>query len=133
MQTSHSSPPLYYLSSVVKQIYFKTQSLFSIKAYFVASTPHYRSISFFIKNTEIDCTVKLKMALTHFLITLSILLSAVAATTGGYIPDPEVEEGVDPEYNDNLLPTIMGVQGLIYCKSGPNPVPLPGNYLSFII
>ncbi|KAJ9696566.1 hypothetical protein PVL29_008670 [Vitis rotundifolia] len=68
------------------------------------------------------------MALTHFFTILMVLFSLVAitsASSGGYGPEPEVKKSDEPEYNEKL-PTIMGVQGLIYCKSGPKPMPLPG-------
>ncbi|KAJ9696567.1 hypothetical protein PVL29_008671 [Vitis rotundifolia] len=57
------------------------------------------------------------MTLTHFFTTSMILFSLVAissASIGRYGQKPEVEKSNELEYKEKPLPTIMGVQGLIY-------------------
>ena len=44
----------------------------------------------------------------------------------GYAPKPNYEKP-NPEGKDVLLPTIIGIQGLVLCKSGSKYFPLKGN------
>ncbi|CAL5433353.1 unnamed protein product [Camellia sinensis] len=67
------------------------------------------------------------MALTTFSLSLCMLLLSlvvmVSASGYGYAPKAELQK---PNKQVELLPSIAGIQGLIYCKSGPKLVPLEG-------
>ncbi|KAK9282569.1 hypothetical protein L1049_005490 [Liquidambar formosana] len=71
------------------------------------------------------------MALSRFfavliMLLLSLLVIAAAGDGGyGYGPKPKVDKPYS-EGKEKLLPTIMGIQGLVYCKSGPKLIPLEG-------
>ncbi|KAK3005069.1 hypothetical protein RJ639_016375 [Escallonia herrerae] len=60
------------------------------------------------------------LAMSMFLLSLVI---AVSADGYGYGPKPKVEK---PKADEKLLPLTTGIQGLIYCKSGPKLFPLAG-------
>jgi hypothetical protein len=80
------------------------------------------------------------MASTSFLlVTLVLLLSLIviaSANDYGYAPKPDYEEKPKPETpdfeksnpaeEDNLLPTIIGIQGTVLCKLGSKIFPLKG-------
>ncbi|XP_059664312.1 protein SEED AND ROOT HAIR PROTECTIVE PROTEIN-like [Cornus florida] len=67
------------------------------------------------------------MALSTSSLAISMLLLSivvVASANGyGYAPKPKLD---NPKPEDKLLPTIIGIQGMIYCKSGPKLIPLQG-------
>lgn len=74
------------------------------------------------------------MALVHFNFAITmLLLSMVAfasATYGGYGdgPKPDNPDLKKPflDGKGKLLSSIVGIQGIVYCKSGPNLIPLKG-------
>jgi hypothetical protein len=82
----------------------------------------------------------IEMASTSFLlVTLVLLLSLIviaSANDYGYAPKPDYEEKPKPETpdfeksnpaeEDNLLPTIIGIQGTVLCKLGSKIFPLKG-------
>lgn len=63
------------------------------------------------------------MAFNHFFsYASSLLILVVMVATASAKPEyekPELEK-------ENLLSTIVGIQGLVYCKSGPKVIPLEG-------
>ncbi|KAM3687904.1 hypothetical protein ACJW31_10G110200 [Castanea mollissima] len=68
------------------------------------------------------------MALNHFFfpapLFLLLLLVIAFASGDGYSPNQDLETpNVEKE---DLLSTIIGIQGLVYCKSGPKLIPLEG-------
>jgi len=69
------------------------------------------------------------MALNHLffpapLFLLSLLVIAFASGDE-YSPNQDLETpNIEKE---DLLSTIIGIQGLVYCKSGPKLIPLEGN------
>ncbi|KAL6214912.1 hypothetical protein ACLB2K_014344 [Fragaria x ananassa] len=64
------------------------------------------------------------MALNHFISYASSLL-ILAAMVAAASAKPEYEK---PKLEkENLLSTVMGIQGLVYCKSGPKVTPLEGS------
>ncbi|XP_059663463.1 protein SEED AND ROOT HAIR PROTECTIVE PROTEIN-like [Cornus florida] len=68
------------------------------------------------------------MALTTSSITISMLLFSlvvIASANGyGYAPKPKLDKY--PKAEDKLLSQIIGIQGIIYCKSGSKLIPLQG-------
>ncbi|XP_059664314.1 protein SEED AND ROOT HAIR PROTECTIVE PROTEIN-like [Cornus florida] len=68
------------------------------------------------------------MALTTSSLAISMLLFSlvvVASANGyGYAPKPKLDKY--PKAEDKLLPKIIGIQGIIYCKSGSKLIPLQG-------
>lgn len=69
------------------------------------------------------------MALNHFffpasLLLLSLVVIAFASGDGYSTSHDLVKPNVEKE---DLLSTIIGIQGLVYCKSGPKLIPLEGN------
>lgn len=68
----------------------------------------------------------LTMAFNHFFsYARSLLILVVMVATASAKPEYE-----KPELEKNLLSTIVGIQGLVYCKSGPKVIPLEGiNFL----
>lgn len=69
------------------------------------------------------------MAPNHFFFPVPLfLLSLVViafASGDGYSPNQDLE--TPNVEKDDLLSTIIGIQGLVYCKSGPKLIPLEGN------
>ncbi|KAL5791870.1 hypothetical protein ACOSP7_000464 [Xanthoceras sorbifolium] len=70
------------------------------------------------------------MALTHSIsaiYVLVLLLSVVvsASASGGYGSD-HIPEKSEPKEQEKLLSTTLGIQGIIYCKSGSKLIPLEG-------
>jgi hypothetical protein len=62
-----------------------------------------------------------------FFMSLSMVAAIALATDGGYgsHPNPNL---VKPKLNkEKPLSTMIGVQGLVYCRSGPKRFPLEGN------
>ena len=62
-----------------------------------------------------------------FFMSLSMVAAIASATYGGYgsHPNPNL---VKPKLNkEKPLSTMIGVQGLVYCRSGPRRFPLEGN------
>ncbi|KAI9180723.1 hypothetical protein LWI28_007553 [Acer negundo] len=66
-----------------------------------------------------------------FVLLLSVALVFASATTGesmyGYDPNhiPE-DKSAEPEAQEKLLSTTLGIQGIIYCRSGSKLTPLEG-------
>lgn len=65
---------------------------------------------------------------------LLLLMPIKAADSGyGYEPDSLERPGGPPQYHkQRVLSTIIGVQGIIYCRSGTKLTPLGGTLISCI-
>ncbi|EEF39307.1 protein SEED AND ROOT HAIR PROTECTIVE PROTEIN [Ricinus communis] len=67
------------------------------------------------------------MAFTRFYLAIYMALSSAviaSASVSGYGPNPNVDK---PRLEkEKLLSSLVGIQGLIYCKSGPKLIPLEG-------
>lgn len=62
-----------------------------------------------------------------FFMSLSMVAAIAWATDGGYGSHPNTNL-VKPKLNkEKPLSTMIGVQGLVYCRSGPRRFPLEGN------
>lgn len=69
----------------------------------------------------------MKMALTNnffFALLLSLSISAAFASDGEYNLHSNLEKP-NPE-KERLLSTMIGIQGLVYCRSGGKLTPLEG-------
>ncbi|CAK9185825.1 unnamed protein product [Ilex paraguariensis] len=67
-------------------------------------------------------------SLAFTMLLLSVLVVVTAPASGyEYGPKPKLEKPAKTKTEKDLLvPAIIGVQGLIYCKSGPKLIPLKG-------
>lgn len=73
---------------------------------------------------------------TSLLVLVLVAVTASAAGAGGYgNTNPDQYEKPKPEKQNNLLSTnaILGIQGLVYCKSGHKVVPLEGEFGSLSV
>lgn len=71
----------------------------------------------------------LKMSITNALFVVFLLLFTVmilVSADGGYGTAPATEKP-EPAETENSSSTTIGVQGMIYCKSGSDLIPLEGN------
>jgi hypothetical protein len=62
------------------------------------------------------------MALNRFFFAASLLLFTVLVIIASASGEKKISVG-----EENLLSAIIGIQGLVYCKSGSKLIPLEGN------
>lgn len=67
----------------------------------------------------------LSLAISMFLLS-AVVVSATGYGTG-YVPVPKSKPDKLTTVNE-LFPGLIGIQGLIYCKSGHKLIPLKGKY-----
>lgn len=79
------------------------------------------------------------MAITNYSLVIFValfsLMMVVSASGGyGYEPKPKpMPKFEKPKIGEKLLQEVIGIQGLIYCKSGPKLIPLKGIYIYIYI
>ncbi|XP_059625327.1 protein SEED AND ROOT HAIR PROTECTIVE PROTEIN-like [Cornus florida] len=68
----------------------------------------------------------LSLAISVLLLSLAVNVVASSASGYDYSPKPELYHKPKTEDNNPFIPKTIGIQGLVYCKSGVKVIPLQG-------